>query len=529
MSAQGKRQTKKTKVRKPRTATPPESTLKVDSGEPLPASEAVDETTKDTEVEVTETNAPAETFAVSQPEPSRLPHRYRGLCVLAAVVLVLVVGLLTLVSHMSLLRVSVGGVRLSPRTTWDTVQRNVEPLASNYRLKVQDETGTVTEYGLSEAGITISTAASIDAAMAAQRPPELWKRLAWWQRRDIPLTLQVDRQEFQGFLQTKLTKPVKPLVNATVQTDGGQLVVVPEQIGRGYTIADAENTVRDSVAYLKTQPLVLTDQDLVPPVRTPAAEEAKRRAEPMLTETIAFTVRGRALQASRADIAAWLEFSAVDMDHTIDITVDSGRILEYLNRVGLSSAQAPRSQVVMTDPNGQSQVLIPGRGGLDIVNKDAVAAEIAKKVLAGQSFSADIPVDYSAPQTVTAAPRPKWLVVNLTTKRMYAYEQDKLVKTVLISAGSPTYPTVLGEYKINSKVRRQDMRGDNADGSRYFQPDVEWVNYFYGSYAIHGNYWRPASWFGNINSSHGCVGIMNDDAEWIYNWAPVGTPIIVHT
>jgi lipoprotein-anchoring transpeptidase ErfK/SrfK len=104
-----------------------------------------------------------------------------------------------------------------------------------------------------------------------------------------------------------------------------------------------------------------------------------------------------------------------------------------------------------------------------------------------------------------------------------------LVHTFLVSAGAPKTPTVLGKYAIYSKLRSQDMTGNNADGSRYFQPAVPYVNYFYGGYAIHGNYWRPDSWFGNINSSHGCIGVNVSDGAWIYNWAAIGTPVIVHS
>jgi lipoprotein-anchoring transpeptidase ErfK/SrfK len=99
----------------------------------------------------------------------------------------------------------------------------------------------------------------------------------------------------------------------------------------------------------------------------------------------------------------------------------------------------------------------------------------------------------------------------------------------LISAGAPATPTVLGKYAVYTKYKSQDMSGNNADGSRYFQPAVPYVNYFYGGYAIHGNYWRPSSWFGNINSSHGCIGVNVADGAWIYDWASVGTPVIVHT
>ena len=68
------------------------------------------------------------------------------------------------------------------------------------------------------------------------------------------------------------------------------------------------------------------------------------------------------------------------------------------------------------------------------------------------------------------------------------------------------------------------MSGLNPDGSKYFQPSVPWINYFdHSGDAVHGNYWWPASYFGSINSSHGCVGVQVPEAEWIYNWAPIGT------
>ncbi len=108
-------------------------------------------------------------------------------------------------------------------------------------------------------------------------------------------------------------------------------------------------------------------------------------------------------------------------------------------------------------------------------------------------------------------------------------KKSNLVRTELISAGEPASPTVTGQFAIYSKYGQQDMRGNNVDGSRYFQPHVRWISYFYKDYAIHGNYWRPLSYFGNINSSHGCVSMVDSEAEVIYNWAPVGTPVIVHT
>jgi lipoprotein-anchoring transpeptidase ErfK/SrfK len=203
-------------------------------------------------------------------------------------------------------------------------------------------------------------------------------------------------------------------------------------------------------------------------------------------------------------------------------------VLQYINKIAKPYVQPPRSRLITNTDSGQV-ILDNGANGIDVVQKDQTATDVAKKLLDGKDFKTDLSIKYAAAQTVEVQPYDKWFVADITTKRMYAYEGTTLVHTFLVSAGAPKTPTVLGKYAIYSKLRSQDMTGNNADGSRYFQPAVPYVNYFYGGYAIHGNYWRPDSWFGNINSSHGCIGVNVSDGAWIYNWAAIGTPVIVHS
>jgi lipoprotein-anchoring transpeptidase ErfK/SrfK len=49
--------------------------------------------------------------------------------------------------------------------------------------------------------------------------------------------------------------------------------------------------------------------------------------------------------------------------------------------------------------------------------------------------------------------------------------------------------------------------------------------YFYQGYGTHGTYWHTN--FGQP-MSHGCVNMTIGDAQWLYNWAPVGTLVVVH-
>ena len=62
-------------------------------------------------------------------------------------------------------------------------------------------------------------------------------------------------------------------------------------------------------------------------------------------------------------------------------------------------------------------------------------------------------------------------------------------------------------------------------GPGYDLPGVQWVSWFSGDYSIHGTYWHHN--FGHP-MSHGCINATDGDAEFIYNWAPVGTPVYIH-
>ena len=48
--------------------------------------------------------------------------------------------------------------------------------------------------------------------------------------------------------------------------------------------------------------------------------------------------------------------------------------------------------------------------------------------------------------------------------------------------------------------------------------------YFWADYALHGAFWHNN--FGTP-MSHGCINLRTDQAEFLYNWADVGTDVYV--
>ncbi len=117
-----------------------------------------------------------------------------------------------------------------------------------------------------------------------------------------------------------------------------------------------------------------------------------------------------------------------------------------------------------------------------------------------------------------------WIDVDLSTQLLTAYEGNTPIYSSYISSGTSETPTITGQYRTYVKYETQDMNG-YLIGYDYYLPDVPYVMYFYGNFAIHGAYWHNS--FG-VPTSHGCINVNPVDAGWLYDWAPVGTTVNVH-
>lgn len=119
----------------------------------------------------------------------------------------------------------------------------------------------------------------------------------------------------------------------------------------------------------------------------------------------------------------------------------------------------------------------------------------------------------------------KKIDINLSEQRLTLLEGGTPVYTCLVSSGKSGYSTPTGNYRIYSMNWVAAMSSAQGAAEPYDIPDVPYVMWFNGNYSIHGAYWHND--FGNVRS-HGCVNISVSDAEFVYGWASVGTPVSVH-
>jgi hypothetical protein len=126
------------------------------------------------------------------------------------------------------------------------------------------------------------------------------------------------------------------------------------------------------------------------------------------------------------------------------------------------------------------------------------------------------------------AARLQSIVVDRSDQKLYAYEDDVLFLETDISTGLELTPTPRGEFTIFKKTPSRYMQGPlpGFPADQYYDlPGVPWNLYFTeGGAVIHGAYWHDS--FGS-QYSHGCVNLEPEVARKLYNWAKLGTRVVV--
>ncbi|MBV9358789.1 MAG: L,D-transpeptidase [Chloroflexi bacterium] len=119
----------------------------------------------------------------------------------------------------------------------------------------------------------------------------------------------------------------------------------------------------------------------------------------------------------------------------------------------------------------------------------------------------------------------KRIDVSLAGQVVTLIQDGQAIRTLAAATGVAAAPTPPGDYVVQAHMAQARFVGQNPDGSHYDIPDVHWVMPFMGDYTIHGAYWRGR--FG-VPGSDGCVSMTDADAKVLYDWADVGTPVIIH-
>jgi len=128
----------------------------------------------------------------------------------------------------------------------------------------------------------------------------------------------------------------------------------------------------------------------------------------------------------------------------------------------------------------------------------------------------------------------RWIEVDLTTLTATAWEGNTPVYQAPVSTGRRGFETPTGNFRILRRVANETMDSSTYGLSRFAPGGYRVTNVRYTQYitndgvALHANYWSRVAAFGHWNDSHGCIGMLTADAAWLWDFATVGTPVVVH-
>jgi lipoprotein-anchoring transpeptidase ErfK/SrfK len=138
----------------------------------------------------------------------------------------------------------------------------------------------------------------------------------------------------------------------------------------------------------------------------------------------------------------------------------------------------------------------------------------------------------SAPESsaALAARGAKWIDVNLTTQRFRALRGQTTVYSFVTSTGLPSMRTQPGRYKVLDKI-------PNAYSRIWKLKMPYWMGIYWvsgtvenGIHALPINLKGQTLWGGLLGhrASFGCVILDTQAAKTVFNWADIGTPVIIH-
>ncbi len=155
------------------------------------------------------------------------------------------------------------------------------------------------------------------------------------------------------------------------------------------------------------------------------------------------------------------------------------------------------------------------------------------------------PQPTSAPAKPGVPPAPlsagKVILVSLSGQWLYTYTDGTLVFDNAVETGRPELPTPAGRFSVLAKARDVTFTSPWPIGSPYYYEPTH-INYALlfkqGGYFLHDAWWHvkfgpgsnvphqlpDGSW---ETGSHGCVGMPIPDAKRLYEWTPIGTPVII--
>ena len=408
----------------------------------------------------------------------------------------------------------------------------VAQLSSGLGLTVSVN-GKQQTFALGDLGISVDTSQTVANVLDQNG------RFSWWPFRftNFPLVLDYSIDDVQQAIANAMFGDDQHPVDATVELD--------ESTSTYETIAGHDGTtvdvspISDALSKLADGEAVdtITLDTTVQPagIQTATADQAVVTANNMVNQQYTFSSDKKSYTLKANQVAPWVTFDSDSASGNIAVSVDDAAVADQLPDILNSHvANPPVDKRVLYSPEG-NQIAVEswGQSGTVVQDTDtAVAAmQAALSSATPLAFTVATKAQTFSTQKITVggaydqANGSKWIDVNQKTFKVTLYKGTTFVKQFTCVTGAAGTPSTNGTFYISRKFTAVTMVGRNVNGTSYVSPNVPWTSFYHNGEALHGAPWRSS--FG-YRGSHGCINLPVSAAKFIFDWAPLGTRVVVH-
>lgn len=408
------------------------------------------------------------------------------------------------------------------------IKQVVQDETSQWKVSFQDGKKTLTATA-KDLGVTVDVDKTVDRAYLARRSGSVSENLNLLHNQNVPLEFSNDAGVLKAYIAAHFPSLTVDSVDAQVAFNDatGQFEVKQSAPGRGFDIKRFEAALPDLAKNPRLTVLPLQTVPVQPLIGDKAAQSAADYANKIIGLNLEFKQDDKTVEtASKADIASWAYFTPDPTSGKISVSFDRSHIEQFLNdAVAAKIATLPVDKKIAVDTaTGVQSVIQQGKTGEQLKEIDKLVDAVMDSLKNNKPLSQDVSVEDAPFKTVTVSGYGKWIEVDLSHQTTTLYLGNVPIKTFLISSGRAATPTEIGTFHVYRKYDITTMTGTIL-GDYYYIPNIPWVSYFDDGEAFHGTYWHHN--FGHP-MSHGCINMSIPDAKILYDFAPVGTKVVVH-
>ncbi len=322
-------------------------------------------------------------------------------------------------------------------------------------------------------------------------------------------------------------EPIQPK-SAYPEFDGNAYVIKPEVYGTDLDSEKLKKQVHQSVAQLEEEIDLQEEGFYKAPEYTTESKELKELCQTLnqyCKASITYEMDVPVV-VDKTLISTWLSY-----DTNFHVTLDEAAIRNWMAEFGRRYDTVGTTRP-LTTPAGKATEVSGGTYGW-IINEEVEFPALVNSIRNGEVLTKAPACDQTAASHAPQDWGGTFLEVDLTAQHMWYLENGAVLFESDVVTGKNSTITPPGVYDILEKLSPTVLVGNidpETKEPEYRTPVDFWMRVTWSGIGFHDATWQPA-FGGDVylwNGSHGCINMPYYNAQELYSFLQIGTPVVVH-